>query len=282
MKTAAAGFLSVAVNTLLFAAKLFAGISTGSIAIIADAWHTLSDSLSSVVVIVGALVAKKPQDDEHPFGHERAEWIAAIIIAVLLAVIGVNFAIEAVSRLSSPTGHVVYGRLAIAVLIASVVAKELLAQVCFYSARKNGSQALKADAWHHRSDALSSLLILAGVLFGQRFIWMDAVLGLAVSVMILLTAFSIMRQVGSMVLGESPGSQFVKDLQRIANQVVGKDVDLHHVHKHSYGDHCEVTMHIRLDNGMSVAEAHELVDLIEEQMRQQLGIEPTIHVEPWR
>ncbi|MFW5800966.1 MAG: cation diffusion facilitator family transporter, partial [Spirochaeta sp.] len=236
--TARAGIISVVVNTVLFAVKLWVGLLSGSIAIIADAWHTLSDSLSSVVVIVGAVVAGKPQDDTHPFGHQRAEWVAALVIAALLAMVALNFGIEAVQRLREGT-LVVYGIPAVAVTVVSIVVKEALTQYCLFGARRSGSESLRADAWHHRSDAFSSVVILGGIIFGSRFPWIDSVLGLVVSALILLTSISLLRRVGSLILGESPGSELVRDLSRIANREAGCDVFLHHVHQHVYGGHHE-------------------------------------------
>ncbi|AFG36611.1 cation diffusion facilitator family transporter [Spirochaeta africana] len=279
--TAVAGLVSVVVNTALFGVKLWVGMLSGSLAIIADAWHTLSDSLSSVVVILGALVASKPEDENHPFGHQRAEWIAALIIAALLAMVALNFGVEAVQRLREGT-TARYGLAAVAVTTASILIKEGLAQYCLHRARRSGSEALRADAWHHRSDAFSSVVILAGILLGSRFFWIDAVLGLAVALLIMATAISLLRRVSSLVMGESPDSELVQSLSRVANREAGHDVLLHHVHQHVYGNHREVTMHIRLDNEMSIAEAHEMVDRIEMRMRRELDVEPTIHIEPRR
>ncbi len=278
-ETTRAGIISVVVNGLLFALKLLAGISIGSVAIVVDAWHTLSDSLTSFIVIIGARIAGKPGDEEHPFGHQRAEWIAALVIAVLLSVVAINFAYESIKRLREG-GTLEYGWLGIAVLLVSTLGKELLAQYCFFVCRRTQSESLRADGWHHRSDALSSLLILIGVLLGRGQVWLDAVLGMLVAVMIFLAAISLLRRVGSLVLGESPSSQLVQDLSAIANRVSGRDVRLHHVHQHVYGDHREVTMHIRLDNDMSVADAHVLLDRMKADMRSELHVEPTILIEP--
>lgn len=276
-----AGTISVVVNALLFGAKLWVGLVTGSVAIVADAWHTLSDSLSSIVVIVGAVVAGKPQDDDHPFGHQRAEWIAALIIAVLLGVVAFHFAVDSVDRLLAGIS-VEYGTAAVLVTAASVLIKEALAQYCFFGARRNNSEALRADGWHHRSDAGSSAIILVAIVFGRQLPWIDPVLGLIVALLIFITAVTLFKRVGSLVLGESPDSDLVKNLSRLANREAGCDVFLHHVHQHTYGDHREVTMHIRLDNEMQLDKAHAVVDAIENCMRQELDIEPTIHVEPQR
>lgn len=274
-----AGILSIVVNLILFTAKLMVGLSIGSIAIVADAWHTLSDSLSSLVVIIGARIARKPEDDDHPFGHQRAEWIAAVVIAVMLAMIAGNLGLDSIQRIQSSEG-IFFGPSAVAVTAVSVLLKEALALYCFFIARRCSSEALRADAWHHRSDALSSLVILSAILIGYRFEWMDALLGLLIAGFILFTALVLLKRVGSLLLGESPDDDMLRRLSEIADRVAGQPVDLHHVHQHVYGGHKELTMHIRLSGTMNLADAHAITDKIEQVMRTELDIEPTIHIEP--
>ncbi|WP_460051054.1 cation diffusion facilitator family transporter [Spirochaeta dissipatitropha] len=274
-----AGILSIVVNLILFVAKLMVGLSIGSLAILADAWHTLSDSLSSLVVIIGARIAHKPEDDDHPFGHQRAEWIAAVVIAVMLAMIAGNIGLGSLQRIQSSQG-ILFGPAAIAVTAASVIFKEALALYCFFIARRCSSESLRADAWHHRSDALSSLIILFGILIGYRYAWMDAALGLLIAGFILFTAFGLLKRVGSLLLGESPDDDMLRRLSEIADRVAGQSVDLHHVHQHVYGGHRELTMHIRLSGKLNLADAHAITDKIEHVMRTELDVEPTIHIEP--
>ena len=169
------GWAALVVNILLFGVKYWAGIASGSLAIIADAWHTLSDSFTSLVVLAGTAVGSKPPDREHPFGHERAEVIAALVIGVLLAVLGFNFIVDGVEKLQSGTGAG-FGLFAIIVTAGSMVAKEGLAQYAFWAGRRTGNSALHADGWHHRSDAISSLIILIGILAGRSLWWVDGVL----------------------------------------------------------------------------------------------------------
>ncbi len=212
------GWSSVILNTLLFALKYYAGIVTGSVAVIADAWHTLSDSLTSVVVIVGAKVSAKPADSEHPFGHGRAELVATITIGILLAVVGFNFLVEGVTRLRQHQGTD-FGLLALVAVTVSVVSKEAMAEFAFWAARKTGSRALRADAWHHRSDAISSAIILAGLLFGRRFWWLDGVLGIIVALLILYTTFDILRDAVNKLLGEKPDARLETRIRELVTAV---------------------------------------------------------------
>jgi cation diffusion facilitator family transporter len=273
------GWVSILVNGVLFVLKYWAGFVSGSLALMADAWHTLSDSLSSVIVLVGTRISEVPPDKEHPFGHGRAELIAAIIIGVILGLIGFEFARDSLMRLVNQQG-VVFGAFAIWVTIISAVVKEALAQFSFRMYRKTGNPALKADGWHHRSDAISSAVILIGILAGRYFWWIDGALGLLVSLLIFYAAYETIREGTNPLLGEPPDENLSGRLKEIARQASGMETHLHHVHMHKYGEHIEITAHILLPGEISLEKAHDITDGIERGILKQLGIEATIHMEP--
>ncbi len=274
-----AGWISIAVNILLFGFKFWAGIASGSVAIIADAWHTLSDSITSVVVLVGIWYSSKPADEEHPFGHGRAEMLAAVIIGVLLAVIGFEFFLESIARLKEKeAAH--YGTLAIIVTACSVLAKEALARYARIAGKRSGSRALKADAWHHRSDAISSLVILVGIFLNSFAWWIDGVLGILVSILIFHAAYQILKETFSSLLGEKPEKEIINQVMKICSDILDKDVYPHHIHIHRYGSHTEMTLHIKLSKDLSLGESHDIASHVEDAIREQLKIEATIHMEP--
>ena len=276
---ARAGWISIGVNVLLFGFKYWAGIESGSVAIIADAWHTLSDSVTSIIVVISVWIASRPADKEHPFGHGRAEILATSIIGVLLTVIAVEFSIESIQRLIQRE-EASYGTLAIVVTAGSVLAKEGLARYSIIVGRRTGSKSLKADAWHHRSDAISSIVILAGIFLNQYIWWIDGAMGLVVSLLILHAAYGILREVFHAFLGEKPDEKTVENINDICARHYKKSVYPHHIHVHHYGAHTEMTMHIKLDKGLSLEEAHNIASMIEDDIRTRLGIEATIHTEP--
>ena len=273
------GWLSIFVNIFLFILKYWAGVVTGSIAIIADAWHTLSDSLSSVVVVVGVKVSNKPADKEHPFGHGRAELIASIIIGMLLAVIAFNFVLESIEKLKHHES-VQYGTFAIVATVVSIIVKELIAQFAFWAGKKTKSVTLKADGWHHRSDAISSVIILVGIFLDPYFWWIDGVLGIIVAIMIFYAAFEIMRDASSPLLGEKPDEELIRRLTSLSKEKAGFDVKVHHIHMHRYGDHTELTFHIKLPEKMLLNEAHQICNEIERELKTKDNIFATIHAEP--
>jgi cation diffusion facilitator family transporter len=273
------GIISIFINTLLFGLKYWVGMQTFSIAIIADAWHTLSDSLTSLVVIIGFKISSRPADKEHPFGHGQAEVVSSVIIGTMLMIVGFNFLIASVERFSNQQSAV-YSTLAIIVFVISVIVKEGLAQFSIRTGKKINASSLVADGWHHRSDALVSLMILAGIFTGRYFWWVDSVMGIIVSLVIFYTTYLILKDSISTLIGKVPAEDFIKEIEKIAFDSVSQDILLHHFHCHRYGDNKELTFHIRLPAEMKLDEAHMITDKLENKIREKMGIETTIHMEP--
>ena len=273
------GLVSIGVNTLLFALKYWAGIVSGSVAILADAWHSLSDSLSSVIVLIGTKIASKPPDKKHPYGHGRAELIASIFIAAFLGFVAYEFITDSISRLTNYT-EAKFGTVAIVVTIISILFKEGLAQYAFWAGKKANSIMIRADGWHHRTDAISSILILIGIFIGRFYWWVDGVLGIIVALMILYAAYMILKDSISRLMGQAPNKKLTKQIKEVSKKAIGFDPHIHHIHIHTYGNHQELTFHIRLPNEMDVETSHSITKAIEKSIKDELNIEATIHVEP--
>lgn len=273
------GWLSIAVNSILFVLKYWAGLISGSVAVMADAWHTLSDSLTSIVVLVGAKISQKSADEEHPFGHGRAELVASIIIGVLLAIVGFNFLVEAIEKLQTRESAN-YNWIVVLVFVISTLAKEGIAQFSIRAGKKTDSKALIADGWHHRSDAVASAVILAGVFLGKHYWWVDGVLGILVAILILYTTFEIMKQSINPLIGEKPDEQLIEKLHSIVRNTLDHKFDLHHIHIHRYGSSTELTFHIQYLSPISFKDAHEGATRVENSLKQDMNINATIHIEP--
>ncbi|MCL2071368.1 MAG: cation diffusion facilitator family transporter [Oscillospiraceae bacterium] len=277
-----AGVVSIAVNIVLFAAKFWAGLLTGSIALMADAWHTLSDSITSVFMIFAAKLASKKPDKEHPFGHGRWELIASVLMAFVLGVIGLEFIMSSIERLQNRES-VAYGTLALVITIVSIVVKELLAQYEFYLGRKYNNPVITADAWHSRTDSLSSVVILIGIIitkFAANLWWMDSVLGIVCALMIFYAAYEIMKEVVTKMLGEEPEQSFIDELTDEIKKIYDSDLMLHHIHLHNYVTHKELTLHIMLNKHMTIEEGHDVATVIEDRIQEHFDMTATIHVEP--
>lgn len=274
------GIVSVVVNILLFAFKYAVGIFSGSLSIIADAWHSLSDSISSIIVIIGGIFSKKPADKEHPFGHGRIELITSFIVGIMLIFIGYTFFSEAIKNLlSKQTAN--FNKAAIIAMIVSIIIKEILAQYSFWAYRKSGAKSLYADAWHHRSDSITSIIILIGILIGKNFWQSDAILSILVSIVIFIAALDVIKSSVQPLIGEYPSKEIINKIKNIAGELKLNGESLHHFHIHIYGSHAEITFHIRFPKDMTVFEAHNMATVFENAIREKLSIEATIHIEAY-
>lgn len=271
-------WVSFLLNFLLFGIKIWAGYRTDSLALLADGWHTLSDCVSTIVVFIGLRWSMKPADKEHPFGHGRAETVAAIFVGFFLIMVAFEFGKEAVARLM---GHVRahYGWTGIIVMIISVVVKEGMSQLSIRTGKKINSPALIADGWHHRSDAISSLIILAGIVVGENIWWIDGALTGILSFYLLYVAYDIIANAVNPLLGEAVDPELVEKIRKIGAGVFGRDLHMHHFHIHEYGRHTEMTFHIVLPGDLSLRESSEITKKLFREIKKETGIISTIHVD---
>ena len=283
------GAVSIIVNALLFAVKMWASIVSGSIALAADAWHTLSDSLTSIMVVAAAKFSSKKADKDHPFGHGRWEQIAALFMAVVLGIIAYDFMKESIVRLNAGEEggeRAVFGMIALVVTIISIVIKEAMSQYAFYLGKKYENEAITADGWHHRSDALSSIPVLIGILatflLGNKFNlwWIDAVLGIIVALMLFYATYEILKSTIIKVLGEAPSPELISKIKEELIKIYKSDLNIHHIHLHNYVLHKEMTLHIRLDNNLTIENGHKIASEVEKMIHDKFDMTATIHVEP--
>ncbi|MBN2892121.1 MAG: cation transporter [Bacteroidales bacterium] len=272
-------WVSIIGNIALFVLKLLAGIVSHSVAVIADAWHTMSDSISSLIVLVSVKITEKRPTKKFPFGFGRADTIASGILSIMLVVISIEFMIKGVEKLVDKE-TATYGTIVYVAMGLTIVFKEIMAQISIWGAKKSGKKSLKADAWHHRSDAISSVVILIGVFISKYFWWIDGVLGIAVALIIGFTAYEIMKDVAKSFIGESPEAELQQKIIKVANEAANMQIYPHHIHLHSYGNHHELTMHIYLPPNLELHLAHDLTDAVEEALKTKLQMVATIHIEP--
>jgi len=272
-------WVSIVVNTLMAGVKFALGLWINSVALTADAGHTLSDTLTSVVVLVGFRTARRPVDEKHPHGHGRMESIATLIIATLLAVVGIEFMVRSVERLLKPM-PVKVSVMAVVVMVLSAAAKEWMARFSLDLGRRIRSSALKADAWHHRSDAVASALVAVAILgVALGFKRLDGIFGIAVSLLILYTGVDLIRASASYLMGESPDAEALAEVRSAAQSVPGV-VAIHDVEFHDYGQHRDVSLHIEVAGKATLAEAHAIASQVEEAVNRRLSVSTVVHVDP--
>jgi cation diffusion facilitator family transporter len=276
------GVLSVVVNALLFAVKFWVGMLTGSVALMADAYHTLSDSLTSIFVVAAAKLAAKKPDKEHPFGHGRWELIATLLVAFILGMIGYEFLTDSIDRFQNRES-VVYGTIALVITVASIIVKEALSQYAFSLGRKHDNPVITADGWHHRTDSLSSVVVLIGIIV-TRFLdglwWMDSVLGVFCALAIFYAAYKIMVEAITKILGEQPKQELIDGIENEVKSIYNDDLKLHHYHFHNYISHKELTLHMMIDEESTIKYGHDMATVIEDMIKTKFNMDATIHVEP--
>ncbi len=273
------GWISVVINGILFVIKIIIGIVVGSVSLIADAIHTLSDVISSGVVIWGFHEAEKPADPEHPYGHGRVEYIATLIIAILLVVVGVEFIKSSIGRVLNPS-PISPSWWMIIIILATVFLKELTARYAEFLAHKISSGTLHADAWHHRSDAISSLLVIVAMIAGRYgYYSIDGWAGIGVALFLIWTGFTIAKEAVDDIIGTPPAEDEINDIKQVVSNIKGV-LGVHDITVHSYGTDKFVSIHVEIDDNISSANAHDIAEDVEEILFSRLEIEPTVHIDP--
>ena len=273
------GWVSVTVNGVLFVLKLVIGLMVGAVSVIADAVHTFSDVISSAVVVWGFKQAQKPADKEHPYGHGRAEYIATLIIAILLCVAGIEFIEAAFERISDPQLIEVKWWMVI-VLAVTIVLKEITARYAKFLSSKVASGTLHADAWHHRTDAISSLLVVIAMIAGiYGYPAVDGWAGLGVSLFLIYIGFDIARDAVDDLIGKPPTAEEVESIRQVVMGIDGV-LGVHDITVHSYGQEKFVSVHVEIDADKTTADAHDISENVEKELGISLGAEPTVHVDP--
>ena len=251
-------------NIALVIFKLYAGIVGRSGAMISDAVHSLSDVFATLVAFIGIRISKKEPDSEHPYGHDRFECLASMILGLVLLGTGIGIGVSGVrtilagnySELQIPT------TLALVAAIVSIVTKEAMFRYTRYWARKINSSVFMADAWHHRSDALSSvgsLIGIAGARLGVPV--MDPIACVVICIFILKVSFDILRDAVAKMLDTSCGEQWDSEMTQFILSQQGVDgVDL--LQSRKFGDKIYLDVEISVDGGLSLAEAHDIAERV--------------------
>jgi cation diffusion facilitator family transporter len=273
------GGLSVVVNVLLFGVKLTLGVLLNSVSLIADAVHTISDSATSVVIIVGMRAASRPSDRKHPYGHARMEAVTALVVAVLLFVGGIELLIHGVRSLLAPSVGTVHP-LAVGIVASTVLVKELLARLAYALGDLIDSQALRADAMHHRSDAYSTVLVVFALIGAQLgFPLADGIAGIAVAFFVLWSAWEVARDSVNPLLGAAPSETLLVEVQeaaRVSSEILG----IHDIVVHTYGEERFVSLHLEVPATLSGMEMHDMAEEAEAAVVEKVGGHCTIHMDP--
>ncbi len=255
-------WLSIVGNVVLSLVKLAVGVAYGSVALVSDGVHSLSDVLTSIIGLWGLRVSLKPPDSSHPFGHARFEPLVAFMLGEILLLVSYEIGKEAILQIFHKTQREVNFVL-IYVAGISIIAKEVMARYALYVGKRYNNQILIADAYHHRSDALSSVVVVVGLLAQKLgFSYGDALAALIVAIMLVKLSWDIMRKNVKFLTGEAPPCEI---LDRIKREVLKHPnvVGVHNLRAHYVGTNLHVQVHIEVPSECSLEKAHSIEKDIE-------------------
>ena len=274
------GVVGIVLNVILAVGKFIAGILSGSISIVADAFNNLSDAGSSIISLLGFYMGEKKPDRDHPFGHGRMEYISALLVSVIILIMGFELAKGSIQKIIKPE-QVESGVMTIIILVVAIVVKlYMFVYNRFYGARIK-SQSMKATAIDSISDVGATLVVLISVIIGKMTgVNIDGFAGLFVALFIFYAGFRSIKETMDPLLGQAPEPDFVESIKRIVEgyeEIIG----VHDLIVHDYGPGRRIiSLHCEVSEDGNMVELHEVIDRCERQLQDELGCMATIHMDP--
>ena len=275
-----AGIVGIISNTILCTMKILIGLISGSISIVADGINNLADGASSIITLLGFKLASLPEDEEHPYGHARIEYIAGMAVSVMILIVGFELGKSSLEKIITPE-PLEFRWTVVIVLLIAIAIKVWQAIFNISTGKKINSLALIATGTDSRNDVISTVVVLLGILIGHFFnVMVDGYFGLAVAVFILWSGVSLIKETISPLLGEAPDEELVSQIEAMAMAYDGA-IGIHDLIVHNYGPgKVFASMHIEVDSSVDVMESHDLIDTIEKNLSESLNILLTVHMDP--
>lgn len=274
------GYVGIFLNFILFLIKLFAGFISNSVSITADSFNNLSDSASSVISIIGFKFSVKPPDKEHPLGHGRYEYISSLIISILIIFVGVSFLKSSFEKILMPQ-QTSFSSILFFILVISILIKLFIGILNFSTSKKTNSQILKATALDSLYDSLiTTLLIISAIISNFTNLYLDGYAGLIVSGFIIYSGVKLIRETLSQLVGEAPSDELVLNLK---NNILKFEniLGLHDLIVHNYGPNkILASIHAEVPSDLPLINVHDLIDKIEKEIEEYMGIHLVIHIDP--
>ena len=276
----ASGLLGIIANSILFVIKLIASILSGSIAIVADAINNLTDFMTSIITMVGFKISGKSADKEHPFGHARFEYVTTLLIACVIFFIGIETGRASIDKITS-NSPTTFSIATCIILAVSILIKISLAIIFSGLSKDVDSDAIKAMSTDNRNDAISTTAILICAIIGLFFeLPLDGYFGIAISLLVLYSAFNLIKETIGPLIGEKPNKELIDRLQSLIKGYDGI-LGIHELIVHSYGPtQFFATVHIEVDSSVDVMFSHELADTIERDCLKKLNVNLVCHLDP--
>lgn len=275
-----ASVLGVILNLILFGIKFFAGTISHSVSITADAFNNLSDTGSSIIALVGTKMANRPADETHPYGHGRMEYIASFVVSIIVLNLAMEFCKSSISKIIHPV-QVEFNKVIIAILLISIVIKVILGIYNRRLSKKINSTTLKAVATDAFGDAIITSAILISMLVAKGLgINIDGFVGIIISIIIGYAGYELVREAISLLLGEAPDEKVINDIKEELESQKGI-ISTHDLKIHNYGaGNILASVHAYVDSNARVVDVHENIDKAERYIKDKLGVDLVIHMDP--
>lgn len=276
--------ISILLNIILTVIKILAGFLGNSTAIIADGLHSASDIITSIGILIGNKISRKPRDEEHQYGHEKAESLVSFVLASVLIIVALKIGYDGVHELFNINAIQRPNILPLIVALISIGVKEYQYQITIRVAKKINSSSLKADAWHHRSDALSSIAAFIGIggaMVGFRAL--DPIASITVAIVVVKVAIDILKSSCDELMDSAISKSDINEIESLVNND-DKIYGIKDLKSRKYGSVAYVDMSIFIDKSKSLEEAHNIADNLEQTIISNLGYikEINIHTEPFK
>lgn len=275
-----AGVLGITSNFILFAIKLIVGMLFNSISVTADAVNNLTDAGSSIITLVGFKLSRKPADEQHPYGHARAEYITGFLVSVVILLLGIELIKTSLKKVLNPD-PIIFSYLTVIVLIVSILVKLWQGIINKNLGKRIHSTALIATGQDSMNDVISTLAVLVATIFAKLTdIQIDGYMGIAVALFIVYSGIKLIIETMNPLLGIAPSQEFVSDIQK---EILSYDgvLGLHDLVVHSYGhDKTFASVHVEVSANRDLLESHDLIDNIERDITDKFNVNIVIHMDP--
>lgn len=273
-------WVSIISNLILAIIMFIFGLILNSISLLANAAHTFSDMLSSVIILIGFKLSSLPADKKHPFGHGRIEFISTAFIAIILIVVGVEFGVTAYHRFFIANIEVIGNYIIAVIIFWGAVFKIWMSLFSLELGNRINSPALIADSWHHKADGMAMFLVVIAIMAAKfKYYRADALFGFVISLLIIFTGIAILKDSFSKLIGEMPDKNLLKEIENITLLVPGV-ISLHKIKIHNYGDFKEISLHVQTKDNLSLVKAHNLSEKVERLIESKTYCKALVHVEP--
>lgn len=272
--------IGVIINMILSSMKIIAGILFHSVSILADGVNNLSDAGNSLILLISFRLSSKEADEEHPYGHERYEYLASIVVAVSILLLSFEMYKSSFDKILHPT-DIDFSLVLVGVLVFSIIGKLLLWKFYLNCAKGIQSTVIEASAQDSLNDVFATSAVLASALIFHFFhLNLDGIMGIIVATLILLSGISIIKEAANKILGEAPSKELVDHIEKKICSYRGI-YGIHDLMIHSYGpNRCFVSVHAEVDSKENILVSHDLIDQIEKSFLEEEGIQVVIHMDP--